>query len=381
MLAAPPTCPRPPALGRLCRAGPAQSGAGRTVPGPCAGVSRARGWHAPPHPARRPRPHPPTPGATPSGRGGGGAPDEADADPPSTSDPNDGDESPPLTIPAVGSWRDVRAALIAGEAAAAGEAAGPDGDVWSARFTPENVHLLQTQDRALAREALWAHATGAPEPGGLLIASPDAPTLLGDDRAWQLVVLVTAHAPGSGSTGLILNRPAAAQLDDLLGWGLNLGGGGDGGRSGDDRADPPSSPPPDLAARLGPAPVYLGGYFPPTRIARQPVTLLHGCATLPGAVELAPGAGLFTGDAAAVGAAVAAGDLPLTGLRVFAGALTWPPGALEAEVEGGAWIPAAASRALALKPCLGLPVPLWVEALTLMGGEWAGVARRGRPRR
>lgn len=307
------------------------------------------------------------PAATPEDAGEASpSPEDADADA--------GDE-PPLTIPAVGSWRDVRAALIAGEAAAAGEAAGPDGDVWSARFTPENVRLLQTQDRALAREALWAHATGGPEPGGLLLASPDAPSLLGDDRAWQLVILVTAHGP-SGSAGLILNRPATAALGDLLGWGLSLGG----------AAAPPagsSAPPPSpeaLEDALGPAPVYLGGYFPPARIARQPVTLLHGCAALPGAVELAPGSGLFTGSAADVGGAVARGDLPLTALRVFAGALTWPPGGLAGEVAGGAWIPAAASRAVALKPCLGLPVPLWVEALTLMGGEWAGLARRGRPR-
>ena len=304
-----------------------------------------------------PSAQPPQPAPSPSEDGEGeGAPDS----------------DPPLTIPAVGSWRDVRAALIAGEAAAAGEAAGPDGDVWSARFTPENVHLLQTQDRALAREALWAHATGAPEAGGLLLASPDAPTLLGDDRAWQLVILVTSHDPSAGSTGLILNRPATASLGDLLGWGLNLGSGG--GSEGS------SLPPEALEGALGEAPVYLGGYFPPSKIARQPVTLLHGSASLPGSVELAPGSGLFMGSAGAVGGAVAAGDLPLTGLRVFAGALTWPPGGLAAEVAGGAWIPAAASRAVALKPCLGLPVPLWVEALTLMGGEWAGLARRGRRR-
>jgi putative AlgH/UPF0301 family transcriptional regulator len=255
----------------------------------------------------------------------------------------------------------VRAALIAGEAAAAGEAPGPDGDVWSARFTPENVHLLQSQDRALAREALWAHATGAPEAGGLLIASPDAAAVLGDERAWQLVVLVTAHGP-SGSTGLILNRPATATLGDLLGWGLNLGGDAGGG-AGD---------------ALAAAPVYLGGYFPPTRIARQPVTLLHGDARLPGAAEVAPGSGLFTGAAGPVAAAVARGDMPLTSVRVFAGELAWPAGALAAERRAGAWVPAAASRVLALKPCLGLPVPLWVESLTLMGGEWGRMARQGR---
>lgn len=367
MLASPPTSPRRLALGGHLKTAACQ----RAAFCPTSGRSLARARLSnTASPVGRARPTP-LAAATP---GAGDAPGD---DPPTTSSSSSDSDDPPLTIPAVGSWRDVRAALIAGEAAAAGEATGPDGDVWSARFTPENVHLLQTQDRALAREALWAHATGAPEPGGLLIASPDAPDLLGDDRAWQLVVLVTAHDPVNGSSGLILNRPATAVLGDLLGWGLNLGGGGgvpgEGGKGGEPGEQAPG---PDLEGLLGPAPVYLGGYFPPARIARQPVTLLHGVPDLPGAVELAPGSGLFTGGAAAVGAAVATGDLPLTGLRVFAGALTWPPGVLAAECAGGAWIPAAASRALALKPCLGLPVPLWVEALTLMGGEFAGVARR-----
>jgi putative transcriptional regulator len=318
-------------------------------------VARRRRRHPPGSGDDRARPSPHAPSAA--------APGDNTSN---SNNDNADDDTPPLTIPAGSSWRDVRAALIAGEAAAAGEAAGPDGDVWSARFTPENVHLLQSQDRALAREALWAHATGAPEAGGLVIASPDAPEILGDDRAWQLVVLVTSHGP-AGSSGLILNRPATASLGDLLGWGLNLGG-GDGGSA-------------DGSSPLEAAPVYLGGYFPPTKIARQPVTLLHGASDLEGAVEVGgPGSGLFTGGAGPVAAAVSAGRLGLASVRIFAGTLTWPPGGLEAECGAGAWIPAAASRVLSLKPCLGLPVPLWVEALTLMGGEWGAMARRGRGR-
>ena len=35
--------------------------------------------------------------------------------------------------------------------------------------------------------------------------------------------------------------------------------------------------------------VYLGGFYPPNRIARQPVTLLHGQGHLQGAREVSPG--------------------------------------------------------------------------------------------
>jgi putative AlgH/UPF0301 family transcriptional regulator len=236
--------------------------------------------------------------------------------------------------------------------------------VWSARWAPENVRLLQEQDReGLAREPLWAHATEGVEVGGLLVAAPDAPALTGDDRTWQLVAVVTAHDRERGSAALILNRPATATLGDLLGWGLRLGDDGDAAATG-------------AAAALAPAPVYLGGFFGPNRLAAQPVSVLHAQADLPAAAELAPGLGVYTGGVPALAAAVGAGSVPLARVRVVAGALVWPPGALAAAVADGVWFTAAASRALILKQCLGLPVPLWREALGLMGGEYAKAARR-----
>jgi hypothetical protein len=39
--------------------------------------------------------------------------------------------------------------------------------------------------------------------------------------------------------------------------------------------------------------VYLGGFYPPSRIARQRVTLIHGAAHLEGAREVSPG--IYTG--------------------------------------------------------------------------------------
>lgn len=74
------------------------------------------------------------------------------------------------------------------------------------------------QDRNLAREGLWAHETEVPEVGGLLLARAEAPNLNSDSRLCQLVVFVLEHGP-NGSKGVIINRPAAASVGDLLEWG------------------------------------------------------------------------------------------------------------------------------------------------------------------
>ena len=74
---------------------------------------------------------------------------DADADDAEADDDDDDDDAPP-SLPA-GAWRNFRASLVASAAAAAGEKPGPSGDIWSARWTPENVHLFQEQDRELAR--------------------------------------------------------------------------------------------------------------------------------------------------------------------------------------------------------------------------------------
>jgi putative AlgH/UPF0301 family transcriptional regulator len=62
----------------------------------------------------------------------------------------------------------------------------------------------------LAREETWAHATGAPEVGGLLLATPDVSRLLGE-QYWQAVVLLVRHDE-EGSLGLILNRPTELNM-------------------------------------------------------------------------------------------------------------------------------------------------------------------------
>ena len=54
--------------------------------------------------------------------------------------------------------------------------------------------------------------------GGLLIARPEGPELAGDPRYWQLVIFLLEAGP-AGARGVILNRPAAVKVGDLLSWG------------------------------------------------------------------------------------------------------------------------------------------------------------------
>lgn len=64
--------------------------------------------------------------------------------------------------------------------------------------------------------------------------------------------------------------------------------------------------------------------------------------------------------------------------RFMAGVVAWEPGQLAREVAAGAWITAASSRSLVLKQCLQLPVPLWREAMALLGGDYAAAAKAAR---
>jgi putative AlgH/UPF0301 family transcriptional regulator len=75
--------------------------------------------------------------------------------------------------------------------------------------------------------------------------------------------------------------------------------------------------------------VYCGGFT-----AQNVVHLLHG-HNLPGTTPLIPGC--FLGGEPAAVEAVAAGKLPAGGFKFLAGAVVWPPGQLQHEIQEGAW--------------------------------------------
>ncbi|PRW39208.1 transcriptional regulator [Chlorella sorokiniana] len=243
------------------------------------------------------------------------------------------DAQPPQVL---GDWRAFRAKLVAESG---------DGG-WAARQAEDNRQLLQIQSPALAQEETWAHATGAPEVGGLLLATSVAPGMLGDEY-WQVVVFLLQHGP-QGSLGLILNRPTSLKMGRGRG-GLPMSLDGM----------------PELRDAFASSILYCGGYK-----AQHIVTLLHGQRRLEGAVEVIPG--IYLGAHEAATAEVVTGGLLQTDFRFFAGCLAWEPGQLAREIAAGAWHTAACSRTLVLKQCLQLPVPLWREAMCLMGGRLMG---------
>ena len=245
------------------------------------------------------------------------------------------DEAEPAIM---GDWRSFRAKLVADGAAAS------DGDGgWSTRRTQPNLALLRDQDPALAEEDLWAHPTGVPERGGLLVASSSGQEAVLPQDYWQAVCLLVECGP-QGSVGFLLNRPT----------GLTMGRApltGPGGRS-------------QLCVAFPQNRVYCGGLN-----GQQLISPLHGYKGIEGSKEVVPG--IYLGGQEAATATVLAGQRPAVGFKFFSGCIAWGPGELEQEVAAGGWHCAACSRSLALKQCLALPVPLWVETLRLMGGRYA----------
>ncbi|KAK9817198.1 hypothetical protein WJX72_010966 [[Myrmecia] bisecta] len=258
------------------------------------------------------------------------------------------DDAVPLPL---GDWREFRASLVDKEVAESQPEGAPSG-VWASRICQENLHLLQQQDRKLAQEGIWAHATQLPETGGLVISTHKVVGLTNDPRYWQLVIILLEHGQ-RGSTGLILNRPSSATVGDLLGWGYLQTEG--------------------TASKVQSAfqenCVYLGGFYAPNVIARQAVRVLHGHKHLNGCQELVPG--IYRGGELAAADEILGGKLRAQDFRFFAGAVRWGPGQLQQELATGFWYTAACSRSIVLKQCLQLPVPLWQEVLELMGSEYS----------
>lgn len=239
-----------------------------------------------------------------------------------------------------GNWREFRAKLLGLEL--------------SGRLTEKNQVLLAEQDPQLASENCWAHPSVLPENGGLLIATPEAPEVLGNARVWQSVIFLLSHSQ-NGSIGFVLNRPTGYLLSEGRG-GLPV---------------PLDESLMHVRTVFKDSPLYWGG-----DAGKSIVHILHRHAELVGSVEVMPG--VFVGAETEALRQVKEGVLPAKDFKFFCGAVTWKKGQLETEITNGAWLPAACSRHVVLKPCINLPVPLWQEVLNLCGGHYAEMAKRER---
>ena len=205
---------------------------------------------------------------------------------------------------------------------------------------------VQAQDPSLSSEPLWAHQVGLPEQGGLLIASSECEMCL-PQHLGQAVVFILEHST-QGTVGLILNRPSMLKLERTM---LR-------DDSGESR----------LRKLFAQNRLYFGG-----ESREQVISVLHGYKDV-GGTEIVPGIYLGGHDEACD--AVESGRHGPEGFKFFSGCMMWKPGSLQGDIDRGAWHVAAASRAVILKQCLSLPVPLWAEVLRLCGGEYAAEAAR-----
>jgi putative transcriptional regulator len=154
------------------------------------------------------------------------------------------------------------------------------------------------------------------KPGTLLISQP----FLGDPNFERSVVLLCRHRPSEGAFGLVLTRPMATTLGDVL--ELPLGA---------------ASP----AASL---PLYEGG---PVQL--DSLHFVHRYASLPGATDLGQDV-YWGGDFDLLITLINSGIIPPTDVRCFVGYSGWSAGQLEGEIEGGSWIrePASAGKVFTL---------------------------------
>lgn len=343
---------------------PASRGAGAAAVRPGAGAARrsvvaAGSVVVAREPPRRHRRHRPVTARASSSSSNAGNSDDDD------------DDAPPVPL---GDWRAFRAKLVStgvvstdeleatggsesGASTSTSTSSGSSGNraatttaaafrPTAGRPSPENQRLLRVQNPRLADEDVWVHRLARPERGCLLVATHDAPRILGSESLWQAVVLIVDVTP-AGSVALLLNRPTSLSLARRPG-GLPF---------------EIQGAPEGMQAGFGDNRVYRGG-----PVAQQVIHLLHP-HRLPGAQELVPG--VFLGGEKVATARVLAGELEPGDFKFFAGATLWEAGQAEREVAQGAWIPVAAARPLILKQVLQLPTPYWREVLELLGDEEA----------
>lgn len=167
--------------------------------------------------------------------------------------------------------------------------------------------------------------------GKLLVASP----ALDDPNFARTVVLITEHGD-DGAMGIVLNRPADAEVSDIL---------------------------PELAEIAVEEPIFVGGPVQPEAL------VVLGEFTDPGKA-----AWIVVADVGLVSAATDIEELPdsVRRGRVYAGFSGWGPGQLEAELEEEAWI---VEPPIPPELFPDDPATLWADVLARKGGQYALVAR------
>jgi putative transcriptional regulator len=166
--------------------------------------------------------------------------------------------------------------------------------------------------------------------GKLLVASP----ALDDPNFFKTVILICAHDADS-ALGVVLNRPLAAQADELV---------------------------PEWSEGVSPPPiVFHGGPVEPR--AALGLGRVHSDVEPSWVLPIPGGLGLLD-----LGAGPDEFDGELDGLRIFAGHAGWGGRQLEGELAEEAWFVVNAAANDAFDPD---PARLWSRVLRRQGGELA----------
>ena len=174
-------------------------------------------------------------------------------------------------------------------------------------------------------------------PGTLLISQP----FLGDPNFERSVVLLCRDEPEEGTFGLVLNRPTALTLGDVLELPARIGA---------------------PAARL---PLFAGGPVEPDTLH-----YLHRRADVPGAIPLGQDV-YWSGDFELLLGLVGSGAVAADEVRLFAGYSGWAAGQLADEMQSQSWIrhPASAGKVFTLASDA-----FWRDILREKGGRFKVLA-------
>jgi len=232
--------------------------------------------------------------------------------------------------------------------------------------------------RELEKIMVAAGAKGEIDPGALREDTREFLQMyLHHQESWQNVELVVEKEERTGAAKtLTINRPMAFRLSGSLGRVLLLGAAyAEKGGAVVNRKESDGSETRNVvklfSAFENKCAVYVGG----TDGVDRPAVLLHGIAGLAGAVEIAPGTGIYRGGIEAACDGVLAGRHDPLDFRFVVGHTRYVGGELDDSVRRGRHQPVACSRPLVLKQCIQLPKPLWHEVLEFCGGELKEISR------
>lgn len=174
--------------------------------------------------------------------------------------------------------------------------------------------------------------------GTFLISEP----FLGDANFERSVVLVCHDSADEGTLGIILNRPLALKLADVL-----------------------PGPRAQQAPHLAHLPLFDGGPVGPDRLQ-----FLHRAAALPGATALGEGV-CWGGDFSVLLEQLFHQELAVSDVRLYVGYAGWSPGQLADERRRGSWITApSAPETVFSTP----PAALWQTLLRRKGGRFKALS-------